>query len=407
MKRWRTDGSRGRRPCCARWRFCCCQRLAALRRSPNPRRRSRASFSREGLERVGDYIRNEIATGKIPGAILLIQQHGKPVYFENFGVRDVATKLPMTRGHDLPALFDVEADHLGRGDDAGRGRQARDSTIPSRNTFRPLPNVKVGVEKRGDDGRPALALEPLQPPDHDRGSAAPHLGHHLRLLRRQRGAQALCARPICSVAISTMPNSPSGSRNCRWPSSRERCGITAIRPTCSAASSRWCRDNRLFQFEKERLLDPLGMTETAFYVADEAKRPRIAEPMPDDRLISPIAGIRDPLLPRRWESGGAGMVGTIGDYARFAQMLLNGGTLRRPALSQARDHRADDVGSYRPGNRNRARLFLFSRRRPAVSASALRCARRHRRTPHGRSANIAGTASPARSSSSTRRTICS
>ncbi len=32
------------------------------------------------------------------------------------------------------------------------------------------------------------------------------------------------------------------------------------------------------------------------------------------------------MMPRRWESGGAGMVGTIGDYARFAQMLLNGGT---------------------------------------------------------------------------------
>src|SRR5689334_20641631 len=54
------------------------------------------SFSAEGLAKVGDYIRNEIATGKIPGAILLIQQHGKPVYFENFGVRDVATQLPMT-----------------------------------------------------------------------------------------------------------------------------------------------------------------------------------------------------------------------------------------------------------------------------------------------------------------------
>src|ERR1700720_1935702 len=55
-----------------------------------------ASFSRAKLERVSDYIRNEIATGKIPGAIMLIQQHGQPVYFENFGVRDVATKLPMT-----------------------------------------------------------------------------------------------------------------------------------------------------------------------------------------------------------------------------------------------------------------------------------------------------------------------
>jgi CubicO group peptidase (beta-lactamase class C family) len=54
------------------------------------------SFSREGLDRVGDYVRNEIASGKIPGAILLIQQHGKPVYFENFGVRDVATRLPMS-----------------------------------------------------------------------------------------------------------------------------------------------------------------------------------------------------------------------------------------------------------------------------------------------------------------------
>ncbi len=40
----------------------------------------------------------------------------------------------------------------------------------------------------------------------------------------------------------------------------------------------------LYQFEKERLLDPLGMTETAFYVADPAQRPRIAEPMPQDRF---------------------------------------------------------------------------------------------------------------------------
>jgi CubicO group peptidase (beta-lactamase class C family) len=83
----------------------------------------------------------------------------------------------------------------------------------------------------------------------------------------------------------------------------------------------------LFNFEKARLLDPLGMTDTAFYVADEAKRPLIAEPMPGDWFSGPLAGIRDPMLRRAWESGGAGMVGTMGDYARFAQMLLNGGTL--------------------------------------------------------------------------------
>ncbi|MGY4461847.1 CubicO group peptidase (beta-lactamase class C family) [Bradyrhizobium sp. LB13.1] len=82
----------------------------------------------------------------------------------------------------------------------------------------------------------------------------------------------------------------------------------------------------LLQFEKERLLDPLGMTETAFFVADPAKFPRIAEPMPEDRNINPTTQVRDIRQPAKWESGGGGMVGTVGDYARFAQMLLNGGT---------------------------------------------------------------------------------
>jgi CubicO group peptidase (beta-lactamase class C family) len=83
----------------------------------------------------------------------------------------------------------------------------------------------------------------------------------------------------------------------------------------------------LYQFEKEQLLDPLGMRDTAFFVADDAKRPLIAEPLPDDWFDRPVAGIKEATAPRRWESGGAGMVGTIGDYARFAQMLLNGGEL--------------------------------------------------------------------------------
>src|SRR5260370_33302648 len=55
-----------------------------------------ANLSRAKLERVGDYVRNEMATGNIPGAVILIQQHGHPVYFESFGVRDVASQLPLT-----------------------------------------------------------------------------------------------------------------------------------------------------------------------------------------------------------------------------------------------------------------------------------------------------------------------
>ncbi|MDV6321159.1 hypothetical protein RVY79_19400, partial [Chromohalobacter sp. HP20-39] len=58
-----------------------------------------------------------------------------------------------------------------------------------------------------------------------------------------------------------------------------------------------------------------------------AKQPLIAEPFPNDRKIGNDAEMNDPRIARKWESGGGGMVSTIGDYARFTKMLLNGGTL--------------------------------------------------------------------------------
>src|SRR5205823_7250098 len=55
-----------------------------------------AHFNVEKLAKVGQFFKNEVATGKIPGAVVLIQQHGKPVYHESFGVQDVVSKAPIT-----------------------------------------------------------------------------------------------------------------------------------------------------------------------------------------------------------------------------------------------------------------------------------------------------------------------
>ena len=66
------------------------------------------------LERITEFFNNEIATGNLPGAVVLIQQHGKPVYLKCFGVRDVVTKFPMISGHDLCAPFDDEAHYQPR-----------------------------------------------------------------------------------------------------------------------------------------------------------------------------------------------------------------------------------------------------------------------------------------------------
>jgi len=74
-----------------------------------------------------------------------------------------------------------------------------------------------------------------------------------------------------------MPNSPNGSRSFRSRSSRHHMGLQQFdrhsRRLVEVVSGK-----SLFQFEKENILDPLGMTDTSFYVADPAKHARVAEP---------------------------------------------------------------------------------------------------------------------------------
>jgi CubicO group peptidase (beta-lactamase class C family) len=83
----------------------------------------------------------------------------------------------------------------------------------------------------------------------------------------------------------------------------------------------------LYEFERERILSPLRMSNTSFYVTDQTNQSRIAEPFDNDRKIGNGATVGDPRVGGAWESGGGGMVSTATDYARFLQMLLNGGTL--------------------------------------------------------------------------------
>src|SRR5580704_4452701 len=266
-----------------------------------------ASFSPEKLARVGDYIRNEIAAGKIPGAVILIQQHGRPVYFESFGLRDVESRRPMTADSifrlysmskpitSVAAMMLVEDGKLRLDDPLSK-------YIPA------FAEAKVGVEK--PDGK--LVLEPLQ-----RQTTIEDLLRHTSGLTYGFYGDgdldnAALAERLAKLPLAEQPGT-------QWDYGHSTDVLGRVIEVVSGQS--------LFQFEKERLLGPLGMNETAFSVADAAQRPRIAEPLPDDRFERPIAGIKDPPLPRRWESGGAGMVGTIGDYAHFLQMLLDGGTV--------------------------------------------------------------------------------
>jgi CubicO group peptidase (beta-lactamase class C family) len=81
----------------------------------------------------------------------------------------------------------------------------------------------------------------------------------------------------------------------------------------------------LDQFVEERVTRPLKMADTAFYVKPE-KHNRVAQPQKDPKTGKAPASL-NVLTPPKWISGGWGMVSTAPDYARFLQMLLNGGQL--------------------------------------------------------------------------------
>jgi len=83
------------------------------------------------------------------------------------------------------------------------------------------------------------------------------------------------------------------------------------------------------QFLAERIFEPLGMIDTAFYVPPE-KVDRVAtvygHPDPE-KSMQPIKDIRPNTEPPSFPSPGGGLYSTISDYARFCQMLVNGGEL--------------------------------------------------------------------------------
>jgi CubicO group peptidase (beta-lactamase class C family) len=325
MKRWRTDGAASRFWAAAAIAVLLGAIAAGTRYEARAEAPASRSFSRAGLDRVGDYIKNEIAGGKIPGAIVLIQQHGKPVYFEKFGVRDVATGLPMTddtifRLYSMSKPVTSVAAMMLVDDGKLRLDDAVSTYIPA------FADLKVGVESPDETGKPVLRLQPLNRPitilDLLRHTSGLTYGFYGDSAVRKLYAQAdlfngdldnaQFVERIAKLPLAEQPGT-------RWDYGHSTDVLGRVIEIVSGKS--------LFQFEKQRLLDSLGMRDTAFHVADETKRPLIAQPMPNDRFVSPLAGIRDPMGPRKWESGGAGMVGTIGDYGRFAQMLLNGGML--------------------------------------------------------------------------------
>ncbi len=110
-------------------------------------------------------------------------------------------------------------------------------------------------------------------------------------------------------------------------------------------------------FLREELFDPLDMSDTDFYVPAE-KQDRLMTPYMWDEngKLVPYTGcnlaiMNDMSVPNAFESGGAGLVSTVDDYAHFAQMLMDKGVYRGRRLMGARTVEFLTSGSLTPEQR--------------------------------------------------------
>ena len=285
----------------------------------------KAGFSSQGVARIDAYVQSQVDTNKIPGAILLIRRNGQTAYFKSFGVRDPATRSPMMPDTifriysmskpitTVAAMMLVEEGKLNLDDPLSK-------YIPA------FAGVKVGVEAKGEDGKPHLDLVAARRPitiqdlmRHTSGLTYGFFGEGM-VKKAYVAANLGAGDPDLAEFTERLAKLPLAYQpGTTWDYSQSVDVLGRVIEVVSGKS--------LYQFEKERLLDPLGMKDTGFYVTDPAKHALIAEPFPNDRTIGAGAEMNDPRVAGKMESGGGGMVSTVEDYARFAQMILNGGTL--------------------------------------------------------------------------------
>src|SRR5882757_9375943 len=282
-----------------------------------------AHFNPDKLAKVTEFFKNEVATGKVPGAIVLIQQHGKPVYHEAFGVQDVVSKAPITDNTIFrlfsmtKAITAVVSMQL-----LQDGKYKLDDPVSK--YIPAFADVKVGVEKKAEDGTKTLELVPPTRPmlvlDLMRHTSGIAYGFYGDSLVRKAYREANLYSGDFDLAefaerIAKLPlhNQPGGL----WQYGHSTDVLARVMEVATGKP--------LLTIEREKLLDPLGMNDTRFFVTDPEKQKLMAEPMPNDSDFR-VGRINDPTKVKKWESASGGMVSTMADYSRFVQMLLNGGS---------------------------------------------------------------------------------
>jgi CubicO group peptidase (beta-lactamase class C family) len=318
---------------------------APLPRAPSP---EAAGFSSARLQRLTDALGADVDSGAIPGAVVMVVRDGKVAYERTFGYRDRAAKAQMPADAVfriasmtkpitmVAALMLAEEGKLQIMDPASR-------YLPE------LKTLQVGVEHRDGAGERTLLLEPMRREitvqdlmRHTSGMTYGPFGDSLvqRAYRSARTMDDQQTNAEMMVKLAKLPLAYQPGSMFEYGMSHDVVG--RIVEVLAGVD--------LDRYVTERIARPLGMKDTAFLL-DAAQTARLAQYQPAPGGGVPLVLGYNPAKPPKWFSGGGGLLSTAEDYARFCQMLLNGGELdgvrllsRKSVEWMTSNHLPPDVG---------------------------------------------------------------
>jgi CubicO group peptidase (beta-lactamase class C family) len=284
----------------------------------------RSGFDPARLTAIVDWLKADVARGRIPGAVVLIVRDGKVVLHEAVGFADRDKNIPMAVNslHPIASstkiITTVAALRL-----VEQNRIAMMSPIAA---YLPeLKDLKVAVERRDAAGAPTTELvAPARAPNvHDLMTHRAGFTYFffpknpLRDRYRELGIDRIDNMSADEMLqkLATLPLAFQPGSSFEYSIATDLLGHIIERVT----------KQPLDVALKELVLDPLQMRDTSFFVQGEALA-RLARPAANDPDLWVFDWLDVTKPPKRF-SGWAGLASTANDYSRVLQMMLNQGAL--------------------------------------------------------------------------------
>ena len=279
-------------------------------------------FSSQRLQNIDAFFASEIERKRVPGAVVAVARNGKLVYFKAFGQADPVQGKPMgtdtifqlasmtkiqaavgalalTEQGRLP-LYGRLSDHFPAFGTAQVGVPSADGKFITEALKRPIlvhdlfrHTSGIPYGGRPDSGSPIVALWPS-------GGAAAGMG-----------TAAQMTEQLAKLPLVHQPGTVY-----EYGLSFDVLGAVVEKITGKTLGGHL----------SETVWQPLKMTDSTFRPTD-AQMARVARPFPNNPLDGKPQSIAALVRPATFDCGGACAFGTMGDYIRFGQMLLNGGSL--------------------------------------------------------------------------------